>query len=82
MKSEYVSTYKVDTNVKCLIFYNLGSCLLYLFIAFISQLTITDTINSCLATVTGKYENAFHFLYNHEALMYYIYLLIYFGCAS
>ena len=32
--------------------------------------------------VMGKYEDAFNFLYNHEALMYYIHLLTNFMCES
>ena len=43
---------------------------------------ISDTINCCLAIVMGKYEDAFNFLYNHEALMYYIHFLINFVCES
>ena len=32
--------------------------------------------------IMGKYEDAFNFLYNHEALMYYIHFLINFVCES
>ena len=32
--------------------------------------------------VMGKYEDVVNFLVNHEALMYYIHLLIHFVCES